>query len=63
VRDALGGEVRVGAIRTATNGLVTADVSGERGPAEARLQVERSGSAWEVRGATLATGDLRVALR
>ena len=63
VRSALGGEVRIADVQAAGDGTVSAELTGERGVGEAKLQVERDGSRWAVTGATLATGDLRVALR
>lgn len=63
VQTALGGAVKVGGVQAAEDGTVSAELTGERGRGAAELQVERDGARWEVTQATLATGDLRVALR
>jgi hypothetical protein len=63
VRSALGGEIRIAELQTTSVGTLSAELTGERGVGEAELHVERDGAGWEVTGGTLATGDLRVALR
>ena len=63
VQSALGGEIRIADVQAERDGTVSAELTGERGAGEAKLQLERDGSRWAVTRATLATGDLRVALR
>ena len=63
VQSALGGEIRIADMTTTSSGRLSAELTGERGVGEAELHVERDGTRWEVTSGTLATGDLRVALR